>query len=581
MINLVQSKTYRNDIDGLRGIAVLAVILFHFGYLPNGFLGVDIFFVISGFLITEIIYRKIVDNQFSIVDFYLRRARRILPLVLFVILVSLLIGIVTMLPDDLENLAQSVIATNLFINNILLLITTRNYWDVVNEYKPLMHTWSLGIEQQFYLFYPFLFTLVGKKRISWLLPLIAFTTGVSLILYLSPYHQDFEKFYLIYFRFWEISAGGILAILLKNRLIYYKWSFFPILLLIFLLCSNSSAVAPQVALLITILLTLGIVGSSNQSSNVSTFILENKVLGSVGKISFSLYLWHQVLLAYGRYFWVQELTPIHLGIILIITIILSVGSYSFIEEPFRNKNKISTKNLLIVLLLGFVITSTSSFYLYINAGVLKDIPELEISRSSIERNMHGKYNYRIRQYYQNFSSINKVKVLVIGNSFARDWANVLLESQYSNKLEISYIEHLKENSELQNRVEQSNIIFYSTPTLIDAQKNRIDLKKLWAVGTKNFGTNNGIFYNYKGNDYYGQRTLMKKGYVENNEKMKQEWGGRYIDYIDKVIDSKQMVPVFTPSNHFISQDCVHFTKAGAKYYAQIFEKDLDSIFSKL
>lgn len=144
MINLMQGGTYRNDIDGLRAIAVLAVIVFHFGYLSNGFLGVDIFFVISGFLITGIIYKEINDNRFSIINFYLRRIRRIIPLALFVSLVALIIGIATMLPDDLENLAQSVIATNLFSNNVLQAITVKNYWDLVNEYKPLMHTWSLG-----------------------------------------------------------------------------------------------------------------------------------------------------------------------------------------------------------------------------------------------------------------------------------------------------------------------------------------------------------------------------------------------------------------------------------------------------
>ena len=162
----ISSRGYRKDIDGLRALAVLPVIIFHLGYMPNGYLGVDVFFVISGFLITGIIYREVLENRFSILNFYLRRTRRIIPLVSFICVFSLLIGCFFMLPDDLENLAQSVIATNFFSNNILPVITTKNYWDILNEFKPLMHTWSLGVEEQYYLFYPLIFVFLAKKGLN-------------------------------------------------------------------------------------------------------------------------------------------------------------------------------------------------------------------------------------------------------------------------------------------------------------------------------------------------------------------------------------------------------------------------------
>ena len=127
---------YRNDIDGLRAYAVIAVIIFHLGFLPNGYLGVDVFFVISGFLITSIIYKELTNNSFSIWKFYERRIRRIIPLLLFITTTAFGFGLILMLPDDLENLAQSVVASNFSANNILMLITSADYWATKNEYKP-------------------------------------------------------------------------------------------------------------------------------------------------------------------------------------------------------------------------------------------------------------------------------------------------------------------------------------------------------------------------------------------------------------------------------------------------------------
>jgi len=245
-----ENRKYRNDIEGLRSIALLAVILFHYGHLPQGFLGVDIFLVISGFLITGITYVEVKKNRFSLKEFYLRRIRRIVPLTLFVGLIALIIGIATMLPDDLENLSQSVIATNIFSNNILLLITTGNYWDVTNEYKPLMHTWYLGVQEQCYLLYPILFAFVGKKRITWILPVLSILTIISLILYLLPFYSNDQKFYLLFFRFWEIGLGGIAAIIFKNRRIEHKYSMLVIFALVLMLCIDFAFISCELTLII-------------------------------------------------------------------------------------------------------------------------------------------------------------------------------------------------------------------------------------------------------------------------------------------------------------------------------------------
>lgn len=160
-----KTSYYRPDIDGLRAIAVLQVLLFHAGFpiAKSGFIGVDVFFVISGFLITSILVKMQNDETFRLRDFYERRIRRILPALFSVVLVSVPFAYFLMLPDDLENFGQSQIAT-LFSANNLLLWLTENYFSVRNEFKPLVHTWSLGVEEQFYIFYPFLLILAYKIR---------------------------------------------------------------------------------------------------------------------------------------------------------------------------------------------------------------------------------------------------------------------------------------------------------------------------------------------------------------------------------------------------------------------------------
>ncbi len=135
---------YRTDIDGLRAIAVISVILFHLGYLSNGYLGVDVFFVISGYLITGIVFNEVENNKFSILKFYERRIRRIIPLVLFTTSIAFIVGLIFMLPDDLENLCQSVVASNLSANNILMRITSSDYWAIKNDYKPLIQYLEFG-----------------------------------------------------------------------------------------------------------------------------------------------------------------------------------------------------------------------------------------------------------------------------------------------------------------------------------------------------------------------------------------------------------------------------------------------------
>jgi peptidoglycan/LPS O-acetylase OafA/YrhL len=574
-------------IDGLRGVAVLAVIIFHFGYLPNGYLGVDIFFVISGFLITGLIYEECKETQFSIRMFYLRRIRRIIPLVTFLSIIALIIGLLTMLPDDLENLAEQIVATNIFSNNILQAITIKDYWNVANDFKPLMHTWSLGIEEQYYIFYPFLFTFLSKRRIKFILPVLIIFTMLSCILYLLPFDSS-KKFYYLPFRFFELSSGGVIAILLKEKIIVISQKnmlkdiilLTSIALLFFILIVDYNILYDSIKLFSVVTITCLIMILSNNNNKLLSWILGNKVIVFLGTISFGLYMWHQMILAYARYFMFPELTPLHLSIIFMITVMLSILTYHVIENPFRNKNIIKTNILFLILIPSILLSSVVSLVLYFNAGIVKDVPELNITKEHRIRNIHAKYNDRVYLYDKEFTTDSKIKVLVIGDSFARDFVNILLESKYSGKMEISYIFSYND-PKIWNRINAADMIFYSRMRLNNIDKSSVDMQKVWCIGTKNFGTNNGIFYNYTGDDYFEQRTKLKKGILEFNKELKDEWGDRYIDLLGYIIDSDNTVPVFTPDKKFISQDCFHLVEAGARYYARLLEDDKNFILNKI
>jgi peptidoglycan/LPS O-acetylase OafA/YrhL len=572
-------------LDGLRAIAVLAVILFHFGYLPNGYLGVDVFFVISGFLITGSIYSESKEKQFSIKNFYLRRIRRIVPLVSFITLASVIIGLFVMLPDDLENLAESAVATSLFSNNILQALTTKNYWNVVNDFKPLMHTWSLGVEEQYYFLYPILFLIFSGKKLKFVLPTLVFITGLSLVLFIVPFFSTSAKFYYLPFRFFELSFGGITAILIKEKIINInKNSSIPsslfLFILVLILAYNISIIPNSIQLLLTVFSTCMILIFTNNSKNLPCLILQNKPMVFIGNISFSLYMWHQFIAAFTRYFIIAELTVFNYVIILVITFIMSICSYYFIEQPFRDKNKVNNVVLFSALIPTIILTLSISMFLYFQAGILKDVPELDITKSNISRNFHAKYNDRIYSYDHDFLTNGKLKILVVGNSFARDFANILLESKYSDVIEISYVFNY-DDPRTMKRMQSADLVFLSTFDKNNINISEIDLEKVYCIGTKNFGSNNGIFYNYKGKDYYEQRTPMIKGTLDLNNSLKTQWENNFIDLIGYVIDENNKMPVFTPDHRFISQDCSHLVQAGAQYYSVLIENDENFILNKI
>jgi peptidoglycan/LPS O-acetylase OafA/YrhL len=604
---------YRNDIDGLRALAVVSVILFHSGYLPNGYLGVDIFFVISGFLITNIVYKESTQNKFSILRFYERRLRRIIPLLLFICAISLLLGIILMLPEDLENLSQSAIASNLSINNILMYITSGNYWATKNDYKPLMHTWSLGIEEQFYLIYPLIFFFLQGRKSKLSIHIITGLTVMSLLVFLTQ-HATASKFYLIQYRFFELSIGGIGAILAPNlnianlnlsKYLLYTFVTFVIAILAIPVFLKSDLVILSMTFFTTAILIIG--NNFFDKPCAYSFIFTNTVVTAIGRISFSLYMWHQVIFAFYRYSFIEEMDIYHWLPLITLIGILSTITYFLIEIPFRNKQFIRVKHVLIVTGGFFLTTTLLSFYIHAVSGAIKDYPELEISSDgktfkhnlfSQNRNENIKYNDDVKLLETDFSSSNKKKVLVMGNSFGRDAANILSEYNADQNLEIRYfdITHMNDDASIQNvsiknRIIHADCVFIGASKFLDQEfLNQIekrygvafDLNKVWVFGVKDFGYGNGVHhYRYSRNiNFRTYVTKMKHGVSETNNLLRSVWGDHFIDLIRPISDKEGNILVFTPDGKFISHDTLHLTKSGALFFSKILQNKLDQILKK-
>lgn len=338
------TPVYRKDIDGLRAIAVLSVLLFHAGFelFSGGYVGVDVFFVISGYLITTIIVREIETEKFSIAAFYERRFRRILPALLVVVIVSFLFGLFLLHPKHLYDLAQSVVATGVFSSNILFYFET-GYFNGPAEFKPLLHTWSLAVEEQYYIFFPLLMILIAKKFERKYMQWLVWLTLASLMLCIIGTRIDASAaFYMIPARAWEFLVGGLLAINLlpkiKSAYICEVLSITGLLLVLFSVMNYSSVtVFPGVAAIVPALGTMLIIHSGLGANTFVSKILSLKPIVFIGLISYSLYLWHWPVVVYSKYVSIIEPDPSQLALMISVMFVLSILTWKFVEIPFRTK----------------------------------------------------------------------------------------------------------------------------------------------------------------------------------------------------------------------------------------------------
>lgn len=333
------TSRYRPDIDGLRAIAVMLVVNFHAfpEAMPGGFVGVDIFFVISGFLITGIIVREFDQQQFSLLSFYQRRIRRIFPALIVVLCATLALGWLWMLPAAYAQLSADVVASAAFLSNFALLWQS-GYFDVESAKKPLLHLWSLGIEEQFYLFWPVILMLAARLRLSLLtvaavIGLASFALNVALI-----GSNPVATFYLPFTRIWELLAGAVLACgwnHVSQTSAASNWRAWIGLALI----AAAAAILDPGRAFPGWWAILPVAGAalllSAPAAWICRTILASRPLVWVGLISYPLYLWHWPLLVFFAIIKFAPLTLLERGLIVGLSYALAWLTYRFVESPFR------------------------------------------------------------------------------------------------------------------------------------------------------------------------------------------------------------------------------------------------------
>ena len=457
---------YRSEIDGLRTIAVVPVILFHLGYgfLKGGFLGVDVFFVISGYLITKILTDDIQHGTFSIFKFWIRRIKRLLPLLITVVLVTLIIAPLLLFKPVIKELSQDIFPSIFSYFNVHALNDFGDYWGGKAEESFFLHTWSLSVEEQYYLFYAFFLIACFKGFKNFILPIgIIGIVSLGYFFFQTTWNHKFDQaFYLLPTRIWEFSIGGLAALIRFDHVKNSKWAtHFPWLGLLlvsasYFIGSNS----PWVFL-------LPVVGSAmvlifTTSSDWIGKLLSTRLMVFLGKLSYSLYLWHWgvIVLFKNLPYPLREVNH-HLvnGIILVLVFFLSMLSYYLIENKTRNYKH--TPKIVLAgfgLIIGITLYYQSDlfspyhptkFNQQVNYTKFYDItPNLSESNKNLNKNSLG-YRCSFPDRLDRFSRAYKEegivvhaelgtpKVMLIGDSHGVMWAKMLDEICQKNGTALS------------------------------------------------------------------------------------------------------------------------------------------------
>lgn len=484
-------------------------------------------------------------------------------------------------------------------------IKSADYWNTLNDYKPLMHTWYLGIIVQFYVVFS-LIVILSKKLIRTKKNITVYIVGscllISLALYLFPAFNTTQKFYFLPFRVFEFCAGCLTAYWVTDR----KLSFFdnkPLvagvviltyLLLFCLLFINVDYVSAPTKLLSVVVLSCVLLATLPYAGQAIDKIISNKWLAGIGKASFSIYIWHQIVFAFCRYSFSSVFDAKVFLITISITAVLSIISYFFVEQSLSKymKKEKGIRNVLIGCACAAIVLIGVSLFLNSRSGVIRDVPELDTYVGKTTDRMHIAYNEEGYKYDKDYTTSDKLHWAVVGDSFGRDFVNILREMNIENQVEITYIGQFNINKpENIKRIKESDFIF-RTMTIVPKESSiddfynytddlGIDRDKVIIVGSKNFGYCLGQVYAKRNQENYYQSTVsIEDWYFVQNEEFAQKCIGHYIDLITPVRVSETNVRVFTDNRKIISQDCEHLTQNGAKMYADLLKPVIGKYIEK-
>lgn len=581
-------KRYRTEIDGLRAIAVLAVILHHtgLGWLPGGFLGVDLFFVISGYLITGILLADLEQSRFSATRFYERRIRRILPALLVTMALCVPVAMLVMIPDDLQSFGQSLVATAAFANNLLLYLSG-GYFTEPMALKPLMHSWSLGVEEQYYLAVPLLMLAlwrVGGRRAVWIG--IAVVTIVSFFAFLRLGRIDPRaSYFLLFGRGWELGAGA-LALLAEPRLRALAGRTAPWLAAGGLLAALVSLVLIDEARFGTGWATLVPVGGIcllllfADARDAAGRLLTLAPMRWIGLISYSAYLIHQPAFAFVRIVSLEPPSPILLGWLILPILLGAWACWRFVEQPFRDRNRIGTRTAMAVCGAASLSLLAIGATLHVTGGEIRRWPELRDQQGRREGIAYNMAAVRYRYITLPGPADGRVRVLVIGESFGRDFINMMLDSPtidprrlVINQSPANLCRHNWLAPALARQLPNADFVVITGRYQIEQVRcmpgmiailQQHSSARIFVLGRKSFGWNNNAVMLLDPAVRYAWHARPSDEATRVNAELKRTLPADvYIDLVGTIADARGRVPVFTPDRRFISVDQEHLTRPGA------------------
>jgi peptidoglycan/LPS O-acetylase OafA/YrhL len=609
---------YRKEVDGLRAVAVVPVVLFHAGFewVQGGFTGVDVFFVISGYLITSLIVLEKRDKTFFIVEFYERRARRILPPLFAMIAVCLIPAFFLMMPTQLKNFGQGIAAVSLFVSNILFFLQSGYFAPDAGE-NPLLHTWTLAVEEQYYVLFPILVALLwrfGKRKIFGAVIAIAAASfafahlGGSFNSHFPFIDRDWTflassfAFYLTPARAWELMVGALVALTFPGGTVRYSLAsevmaaLGIVLILAAFITFSDQTPSPSFYTLVPTLGTALVLLFATPQTIVGKTLSTGPFVG-IGLISYSIYLWHQPIFAFARLYATATPSAWVFAALALSTVPIGYLSWRYIERPFRDRKKFTRAQIFgmaavmsaAFVSLGFLVVSTNGFvgrYPEADRALLMSDPE------EIGRYVSARFN-DMDQEFDTRSA--KSKLLVVGDSFGKDFVNMVGENHLlqNYQLRTFYIPFACQivvpapdtafcrkqsvlNPIVQRRVRMANVIVLAsdwlpnTATQLKTAVHALALRpdqKLIILGTKRLSPLRLLTYLKLP---LAQRLTLRVRVERRkaNDIIQQAFPDKFVDFFGRICPH-DLCPVFAPNGKIISFDGSHLTPDGARYAGKI------------